>query len=267
MDKMRIAVTGAEGRMGRNLISVMTKENINLSGVIVKPGSSVIDHDAGTLIGNNKIGIKVTDNISNIIDRFDCLVDFTNPKVTLTNLKICHKYRKSIIIGTTGFDVEEYQLINKLSNEIPIVLSANFSIGMNIILKLLEKTAKIIGNNSDIEIIEAHHNSKIDAPSGTALAMGRIIADVMKWQLDEHSIYRKKGIIGKRKKRSIGFSAIRAGDIIGEHTAIFASIGERIEITHRISNRMNFTLGVIKAIKWLQKKKSGIFNMWDVLGL
>ncbi|MBK4775609.1 4-hydroxy-tetrahydrodipicolinate reductase [Candidatus Pantoea edessiphila] len=267
MDIMRVAITGAQGRMGLNLIRAAQKEHINLRSVLVKPGSTLIGHDAGELIGINKIGIQITDNIYNIIDHFDCLIDFTNKKSTLANLNICHKYRKSMVIGTTGFNQEDYQLINRLSNDIPIILSANFSIGMNVVLKLLEKTAKIIGNNSDIEIIEAHHCNKIDAPSGTALTMGKTIANIMNWEFDQHAIYSRKGIIGKRQKKSIGFSVIRAGDIIGEHTAMFSNIGERIEITHRVSDRMNFALGAMKATKWLQGKKYGFFNMWDVLGL
>ncbi|PPI87958.1 4-hydroxy-tetrahydrodipicolinate reductase [Candidatus Pantoea edessiphila] len=259
MDNIRVAITGPKGRMGKNLILAAKQENISIGGILVKPGSLTVDC--------NEIDIKVTDNIYNIIDNFDVLIDFTNPKSTLKYLDICRIYKKSMVIGTTGFDQTENKLIDIASKEIAIILSPNFSIGMNVILKLLEKTTKIIGNNSDIEIIEAHHRNKIDAPSGSALNMGKVIANVMNWQFDQHVVYNRHGSISKRKNQSIGFSTIRAGDIIGEHTAIFANMYERIEITHKVNNRMNFALGAIKATKWLKNKQSGLFNMWDVLGL
>ncbi|PPI86583.1 4-hydroxy-tetrahydrodipicolinate reductase [Candidatus Pantoea edessiphila] len=267
MNQIRVAIAGAQGRMGRELIKAANKEDINLSSVLVKAGSSMVGCDAGILINSSQINITITDNIHNIIDSFDLLIDFTTPQSTMEYLSLCKQHKKSMVIGTTGFNQKEYKLIDLASKEIAIVLSANFSIGMNVVLKLLEATSKIIGNDSDIEIIEAHHRNKIDAPSGTALSMGKIIANTMHWKFDESAVYKREGIIGKRKEQSIGFSTIRGGDIIGEHKAIFASIGEQIEITHKVSNRMNFALGAIKATKWLKHKKSGLFNMWDVLGL
>ncbi|PPI88689.1 4-hydroxy-tetrahydrodipicolinate reductase [Candidatus Pantoea edessiphila] len=266
-DNIRIAITGGQGRMGRSLILAAQQKHMNLGGVLVKPGSSVIGRDVGELIGSYKFNIKISDNLYSIIDDFDLLIDFTNTQATMKYLDICLKYKKPMVIGTTGFNQTEQDLINRVSQEIAIVLSANFSIGMNIVLKLLEKTAKVIGSNSDIEIIEKHHSRKIDAPSGTALVMGKTIANVMNLDFDKHKVCKREGIIGERKKQSIGLSTVRAGDIIGEHTAIFASIGEIIEINHKVSSRMNFAIGAIKAAEWLKYKKYGLFDMCDVLNL
>jgi len=195
------------------------------------------------------------------------LVDFTRPEGTLEYMAICREQGKAMVIGTTGFDEAGKAAIRAAAEDIPIVFAANFSVGVNLVLKLLEKAAKVMGEYADIEIVEAHHRHKVDAPSGTALAMGEAIADAMQWKLDEHAVYTREGHTGERQPQSIGFATVRAGDIVGEHTAMFADIGERVEITHKASSRMTFANGAVKSALWLKDKKSGLFDMRDVLDL
>lgn len=202
-----------------------------------------------------------------MINDFDVLVDFTRPEGTLEYMAICRKQGKAMVIGTTGFDEAGKAAIRAAAEDIPIVFAANFSVGVNLVLKLLEKAAKVMGEYADIEIVEAHHRHKVDAPSGTALAMGEAIADAMQWKLDEHAVYTREGHTGERQPQSIGFATVRAGDIVGEHTAMFADIGERVEITHKASSRMTFANGAVKSALWLKDKKSGLFDMRDVLDL
>lgn len=202
-----------------------------------------------------------------MINDFDVLVDFTRPEGTLEYMAICREQGKAMVIGTTGFDEAGKAAIRAAAEDIPIVFAANFSVGVNLVLKLLEKAAKVMGEYADIEIVEAHHRHKVDAPSGTALAMGEAIADAMQWKLDEHAVYTREGHTGERQPQSIGFATVRAGDIVGEHTAMFADIGERVEITHKASSRMTFANGAVKSALWLKDKKSGLFDMRDVLDL
>jgi len=202
-----------------------------------------------------------------VINDFDVLVDFTRPEGTLEYMAICREQGKAMVIGTTGFDEAGKAAIRAAAEDIPIVFAANFSVGVNLVLKLLEKAAKVMGEYADIEIVEAHHRHKVDAPSGTALAMGEAIADAMQWKLDEHAVYTREGHTGERQPQSIGFATVRAGDIVGEHTAMFADIGERVEITHKASSRMTFANGAVKSALWLKDKKSGLFDMRDVLDL
>ncbi|WP_340610441.1 4-hydroxy-tetrahydrodipicolinate reductase [Xenorhabdus bharatensis] len=265
---IRIAIVGASGRMGRNLIqAVQQADGVTLGAALVRSGSSLVGTDAGELVGIGTNGITIHDNLLSVIDDFDVLIDFTLPEGTLTYLSICHQHRKAVIIGTTGFDDAGKQAIKEASRDIPIVFAANFSVGVNLVLKLLEKAATVMGEHTDIEIIEAHHRHKVDAPSGTALAMGESIAHTLGRDLKTCAVYAREGHTGERDPKSIGFATIRAGDIVGEHTAIFADIGERVEITHKASSRMTFANGAVKAATWITNKNSGLYDMKDVLNL
>ncbi len=267
MAATRIAIIGATGRMGKQLIeAVHADDSVQLGAVIVRQGSSLKGCDAGELVGIGSLGIAIADDIHQVIDDFDILIDFTRPELTIDLLTLCRQHHKSIVIGTTGFDEAGKKQIAEAAQSIPVVFAANFSVGVNLMLNLLDQAAKVMGDYTDIEIVEAHHRHKVDAPSGTALAMGEAIATAMDWSLDEHAVYAREGITGERKAGTIGFSTIRAGDIVGEHTAIFADIGERIEITHKASSRMTFAKGAVKSAFWLSDKKPKLYSMKDVLG-
>ncbi|WP_343554266.1 4-hydroxy-tetrahydrodipicolinate reductase [Pantoea sp.] len=268
MSEIRIAIVGAPGRMGRNLIQAAQQaEGVALGAALARSGSSLLGVDAGELAGIGKTGVIVTDDLNKVANDFDVLIDFTRPEGTLEYLAFCRQYQKAMVIGTTGFDEAGKAAIRAAAEEIGIVFAANFSVGVNLVLNLLQQAAKVMGDYADIEIVEAHHRHKVDAPSGTALAMGEAIADAMKWNLDEHAVYAREGHTGERKPQTIGFATVRAGDIVGEHTAMFADIGERVEITHKASSRMTFANGAVKAASWLKDKKSGLYDMRDVLDL
>lgn len=268
MSEIRIAIAGAPGRMGRNLIqAIQQTEGVVLGAALARSGSSLLGVDAGEVAGIGKNGVVVTDDLREVVDDFDVLIDFTRPEGTLAYLAFCRQHQKAMVIGTTGFDEAGKAAIRVASEQIAIVFAANFSVGVNLVLNLLQQTAKVMGDYADIEIIESHHRHKVDAPSGTALAMGEAIADAMNWKLEEHAVYAREGHTGERKARTIGFATVRAGDIIGEHTAMFADIGERVEITHKASSRMTFANGAVKAAFWLKDKKSGLYDMHDVLAL
>jgi len=263
---IRLAIVGVTGRMGRQLVqAVHEAEGVSLGAALAREGSSLIGSDAGELAGIGTLGIKVSDRL--VADEFDVLIDFTRPEGTLEYIAFCRQHHKAMVIGTTGFDEAGKEAIKAAAQEIAIVFAANFSVGVNLVLKLLEKTAKVMGDYADIEITEAHHRHKVDAPSGTALAMGEAIADAMAWDLNEHAVYSREGHTGERKPQTIGFATVRAGDIVGEHTAMFADIGERVEITHKASSRMTFAKGAVRAAEWLKDKKTGLFDMRDVLDL
>ncbi|MGP2468130.1 4-hydroxy-tetrahydrodipicolinate reductase [Yersinia sp. 2540 StPb PI] len=265
---IRIAVVGAGGRMGRQLIQAITHtEGVVLGAAVERVGSTLVGSDAGELAGAGLLKITVSDDLSNVIDDFDVLIDFTRPEGTLEHLAICHQYRKAMIIGTTGFDDAGKEAIRAAATDIAIVFAANFSVGVNVVLKLLEKAAKVMGDYTDIEIIEAHHRHKVDAPSGTALAMGEAIADSLGRSLKDCAVYSREGHTGERKPGTIGFATVRAGDIVGEHTAMFADIGERVEITHKATSRMTFANGAVKSAIWVSMRDNGLFDMRDVLNL
>jgi len=268
MSEIRIAIVGAPGRMGRNLIQAAQQaEGVALGAALARSGSSLLGVDAGELAGIGKTGVIVTDNLLQVVNDFDVLIDFTRPEGTLAYLAFCRAHKKAMVIGTTGFDEAGKEAIRVAAEEIGIVFAANFSVGVNLVLNLLQQAAKVMGDYADIEIVEAHHRHKVDAPSGTALAMGEAIADAMSWKLDEHAVYAREGHTGERKAQTIGFATVRAGDIVGEHTAMFADIGERVEITHKASSRMTFANGAVKAASWLKDKKSGLYDMRNVLDL
>lgn len=266
--QIRVAIAGAGGRMGRQLIqAVVEAEGVTLGAALAREGSSLIGTDAGELAGTGALGIRVGESLAAVVDEFDVLIDFTRPDATLDYLAFCRQHGKRMVIGTTGFDEAGKAAIGAAAQDIGIVFAANFSVGVNLVLKLLEKAAKVMGDYADIEIIEAHHRHKVDAPSGTALAMGEAIADTMQWKLDEHAVYAREGLTGERQANTIGFATVRAGDIVGEHTAIFADIGERVEITHKASSRMTFAKGAVRAAQWLDGVEKGVFDMRDVLSL
>lgn len=265
---IRIAVAGASGRMGRQLITAVHQtEGVELSAAFERVGSSLVGADAGELAGIGQIGIKVSDNLIQEKDNFDLLIDFTRPEGTLAHLDFCLAQQKNMVIGTTGFDEAGKQQIQQAANKIGIVFASNYSVGVNLVFKLLEKAAKVMGDYCDIEVIEAHHRHKVDAPSGTALSMGEHIAKGLGVELKQHAVFAREGITGERKRDEIGFATIRAGDVVGEHTVWFADEGERVEISHKASSRMTFANGAVRAAKWLQSQPNGLYDMTDVLGL
>ncbi len=264
----RIAVVGASGRMGASLIQAASAaEQAELSVAISRKGSSNVGKDAGELAGMGFLFVKVGDNLAAVTDQFDVLIDFTRPEASLDYIEICRHAGKKVVIGTTGYSEAQKQQINQAAKDVAIVLAPNMSVGVNLSLKLLEMTAKVMGDYTDIEVIEAHHRHKVDAPSGTALRMGEAVADALGRDLNDCAIYGREGFTGERERKTIGFSTIRAGDIVGEHTVMFADEGERVEITHKATSRMTFANGAVRAAVWLAEKEQGLFDMQDVLGL
>jgi len=265
---IKIAISGAAGRMGRTLIEACQQtEGLQVAAAIEHAGSSMLGADAGELAGIGKLDITIVDDLQKVVNDFDVLIDFTRPEVTERNLKICAEAGKNIVIGTTGFSEEQKLLIEQAATQTGVVFAPNMSVGVNLCFKLLDLAARVMGGEVDIEIIEAHHRHKVDAPSGTALRMGEVVADALGRDLKECAVYGREGQTGERDRQSIGFETIRAGDIVGEHTVMFADIGERVEITHKASSRMTFANGAARAAKFIQNKGKGLFDMQDVLGL
>jgi len=264
----RIAITGAAGRMGRVLIeATLQNDSTNLKAAIDRPGSNFIGLDAGELANQDIQNVKIVDDLSSVIDDFDVLIDFTHPDVSVNNIEFCRVNKKRLVIGTTGFTDEQKQLIANAAKETAIVFAPNMSVGVNLCFKLLDIAARVMGDYTDIEIVEAHHRHKVDAPSGTALKMGEVVADALGRDLKDCAVYGREGQTGERDRNTIGFETIRAGDIVGEHTVMFADIGERVEITHKASSRMTFANGAVRAANWLMDFENGQFDMQDVLGL
>lgn len=264
----RIAVMGAAGRMGKTLIeAVQQTPGAGLTAAVDRPDSTLVGADAGELAALGRIGVPLSGNLDRVVEEFDVLIDFTHPTVTLKNLAFCRKHGKAMIIGTTGFSVEEKQLLAEAGKDIPIVFAANFSVGVNLCLKLLDTAARVLGDDVDIEIMEAHHRHKVDAPSGTAVRMGEVIADALGRDLKKVAVYGREGQTGARERETIGFATVRAGDIVGDHTVLFAADGERVEITHKASSRMTFAKGAVRAALWLDGREPGLYDMQDVLDL
>lgn len=264
----RVAVIGAAGRMGRALIeAVHESEHCVLTAAIDRPGNSLIGTDAGELAGVGKLGVTVVDSLESVVDQFDVLIDFTAPAATIANAKICASHGKRMAIGTTGLSAEQKAELAECAKQTAIMFAPNMSVGVNLCFKLLALAAQVLGDDVDIEIIEAHHRHKVDAPSGTALRMGEVVAEALGRNLEEVAVYGREGQEGPRDRRTIGFETIRAGDIVGEHTVMFAADGERVEITHKATSRMNFARGAVRACRWLQYREPGLFDMQDVLGL
>jgi 4-hydroxy-tetrahydrodipicolinate reductase len=263
-----IAITGAAGRMGRNLIqSCYDNSHCQLGAAIEHENSPFIGNDAGELAGIGRLDKKLVSRLADVSDDFHTLIDFTRPEVTLINLEFCVANGKNIVIGTTGFSDQQKQQIRDAANSIGVVFAPNMSVGVNLCFKLLDIAARVLGDEVDIEVIEAHHRHKVDAPSGTALRMGEVVAQALGRNLDECAVYGRQGVTGERERKTIGFETIRAGDIVGDHTVLFADIGERVEITHKASSRMTFANGAVRAALWLADKKTGLFDMQDVLDL
>jgi 4-hydroxy-tetrahydrodipicolinate reductase len=265
---IKVAVIGSSGRMGRALIEAMhVDSDTQLTATVVRQGSKLVGQDLGQLFGIGVTGVLAVDNILNVINDFDLVIDFTSPQSSMELLAICQEHQKKMVIGTTGFSKEQLLQIAYGANDIAIVSAPNMSLGINLCLNLLATTTKAIGANTDIEILDLHHNKKVDSPSGTAVQMGKVIAKAAGRKLDDCAVYKRHGIIGARGDKEIGFATVRAGDIVGEHTVFFAGNGERVEISHKASSRMTFAHGAVAAVKWLADKNTGLFDMQDVLGL
>jgi 4-hydroxy-tetrahydrodipicolinate reductase len=267
MAGLRIAIAGSGGRMGRTLIeAVLTAPDLRLAGAAEAPGNSALGQDAGEFCGKAS-GVKITADIDAVLKDAEVFIDFTRPVATLAYLAACRKAGVNMVIGTTGFEESGRRAIADAANDIGIVFAPNMSVGVNLAFKLVEMAARVLGNDYDVEIIEAHHRHKVDAPSGTALRLGEVAAAALGRNLAEDAVYDRKGITGERKASSIGFSTIRGGDMVGDHTVMFAGTGERIEITHRSSSRATYANGALRAARFLQKHGKGLYDMEQVLGL
>ncbi|MGZ2743696.1 4-hydroxy-tetrahydrodipicolinate reductase [Burkholderia stagnalis] len=264
---MKIAIAGASGRMGRMLIeAVLNDSDAQLVGALDRAGSPFLGQDAGAFLGK-QTGVALTDDLDAVFAQADYLIDFTRPEGTIAHVEAALRHDVKLVIGTTGFTDEQKATLHAAAAKIGIVFSANMSVGVNVTLKLLEFAAKHFSHGYDIEIIEAHHRHKVDAPSGTALMMGEAVAGALGRSLDDCAVYGRHGVTGERDPSTIGFSAIRGGDIVGDHTVLFAGIGERIEITHKSSSRVSYAQGALRAVRFLSERGAGLFEMQDVLGL
>ncbi len=262
-----IGILGANGRMGRALINVAKQQQLKLSAATVRQGSSLVGIDAGELAGCGNIALPVTEVNASSMNQADVWVDFTLPEPMLAHLQLAIAQNKAMVIGVTGLTDTQYAQLQQASKSIAIVWAPNMSVGVNLLLHLVQTAAKVMGNTADIEIIESHHRFKKDAPSGTALAIGNSIAKSLNRDLAEVAVYGREGDTGEREHQTIGFSTIRGGDIIGDHTVLFADLGERLEITHKASSRETFAQGAMRAAVWLKNKQPGLYSMQQVLGL
>ena len=264
---LRVSVAGASGRMGQMLVeAVRDSGDCVLSGALDVSGSAAMGQDAGAFAGH-ATGVRITADVAAGLSHSHCLIDFTRPEGTMDHLRACEAQGVNLVIGTTGFSDAQKAEIAQAAKRIAIVMAPNMSVGVNVTLKLLEMAAKAMATGYDIEIIEAHHRHKVDAPSGTALKMGEVIADALGRDLKDCAVYAREGVTGERDPSSIGFATIRGGDIVGDHTVLFAGTGERIEITHKSSSRATYAQGSLRAVRFLSGKTTGLFDMFDVLGL
>ena len=264
---IKVAVAGASGRMGKALIQAICASQAQLAAAIVRPDSSLVGVDAGELAGIGKVEVVVVGDIEQVIHEFDVLIDFSSPEATLKNAALCAAHAKPMVIGTTGFSAEEKAELLAHQQQIALCLSANFSTGVNLCFKLLDIAARVLGDEVDIEIYEAHHRHKVDAPSGTALRMGEVLANAVGRDLDKVAVYGREGQTGARERDTIGFATVRGGDVVGDHTVMFMADGERVEITHKASSRLSFARGAVRAAQWLVQQQPGLFDMQDVLDL
>jgi len=264
---VKIAVAGAAGRMGRNLVKAcMDEENATLAAALEYSESQFLGMDAGEVAAIGQVDSQIVCDLPLVINNFEVLIDFTTPAATLEHLALCREHKKAIVIGTTGLSPAERNEIEKAAQDIAIVFAPNMSVGVNLAFKLVEIAAKVMAE-TDIEIIDAHHRHKVDSPSGTALRLGEIVAETLGRDLKTCAVYGREGQTGERDRNTIGFETIRAGDIVGEHTVMFADIGERVEITHKASSRMTFAKGAVRAAQWVMQHEKGLFDMQDVLNL
>jgi 4-hydroxy-tetrahydrodipicolinate reductase len=251
----------------RILAAIHESPSVLLGAAVERPDHPSIGRDAGEIAGLEKWNISLSGALKQVITSGDVIIDFTNPESSLKNLQVAAENGKSAVIGSTGFSTSQIQEAQALTRKIPCVLSPNMSVGVNVMFRVIADLAKILGEDYDLEVVEAHHRMKKDAPSGTAMKMGQILAQALNRNLDQVGTYQRKGIIGERKRTEIGMQTIRAGDIVGEHTVIFGGLGERLEITHRAHSRDNFARGALRAASWVVKQKPGLYDMQDVLGL
>ncbi|GAB5499249.1 MAG: 4-hydroxy-tetrahydrodipicolinate reductase [Pseudohongiellaceae bacterium] len=264
----RVAIAGAAGRMGRNLVTAVSQspDEINVTVATVLADDPCLGVDVGLLAMGASIGVTTTLDLARQVDEFDVLIDFTSPESSLAHLALCQQAGKAIVIGTTGFSQEQKATIAAVS-DIPVVFAPNMSVGVNLCLQLLRQAASVLGDDFDVEIVEAHHRMKKDAPSGTALRMGEVVAETLGRDLETDAIYGREGMSEERDPKTIGFATVRGGDIVGDHTVMFAGMGERIEISHRASSRMTFASGAVRAAGWVHGREPGVYTMQDVLEL
>ncbi|MEN8177460.1 MAG: 4-hydroxy-tetrahydrodipicolinate reductase [Pseudomonadota bacterium] len=264
----RVAIVGVAGRMGRALVKAVNEaQGLELGAATERTDSDFIGQDAGLVAGVGKLDVIIADRLDKVLGDFDVVIDFTAPAATMAHLEFCKGAGKKMVIGTTGLNETERKDLETAAGEIGVVFAPNMSVGVNLCFKLLDIAARVLGDEADIEVIEAHHRNKVDAPSGTALQMGRVMADALGRDLNECAIYGREGQTGVRDAKTIGFETIRAGDVVGEHSVWFALEGERVEIAHKASSRMNFARGAVRAAGWIAARENGFFNMQDVLDL
>lgn len=265
---IHVIVCGAAGRMGRQLSNwILDSDDLELVGATERPDHPAIGKDTGTALGREPLHIPVADDLASIIQKADVVLDFTTPASTLKNAQISGEAGKAMVVGTTGFSPKEVTQFRALVTGIPCVMAPNYSVGVNLLFKLVEEAARILGDSYDVEIIEVHHHFKKDAPSGTAKRLGEAAAKGLGRSLDEVGIYGREGLVGERTKEEIGIHAVRAGDIVGDHTVLFAGTGERVELIHRASSRDPLAMGALRAVRFVVEAPPGLYDMGDVLGI
>ncbi|HSA58672.1 MAG TPA: 4-hydroxy-tetrahydrodipicolinate reductase [bacterium] len=264
----KIAVAGAVGRMGTRIIAnILSDSGFELVGALESPGDSALGKDAGLVAGDGECGVKITDSLDAVMPRADVLIDFTAPQTTLAHLEIAARHGKAAVIGSTGHGPEERKAIESLAKRLPFVMASNMSVGVNVLWKVVADAARLLGDGFDVEIVEAHHRLKKDAPSGTAMTTAEVLAKALGRDLAKDAVYHREGLIGARKSNEIGIQTVRGGDVVGDHTVLFLGNGERLEVTHRATSRDTFALGALRAAKWIAGKPNGLYSMADVLGL
>ena len=265
---INVVVAGAAGRMGCRLVALIKDSTVlTLAGAIEGKGHHAVGDDAGETAGCGRAGFPITDDLAALLDRGEVVIDFSAPEATLDHIRTVAQHRRAMVIGTTGFSAPQLEELKSLAGQVPCVLSPNMSVGVNLICKVIGEMAKTLGDEYDVEVIEAHHRLKKDAPSGTALKIAEVLAKAVNRDLDQVGVYARKGLIGERKKGEIGIQTIRAGDIVGDHTILFGGMGERIEVTHRASSRDTFAGGALRAARWVVRQPPGLYDMMDVLSL
>ncbi|WP_423597566.1 4-hydroxy-tetrahydrodipicolinate reductase [Roseateles sp. MS654] len=267
MSRLRIAITGASGRMGRMLIeAVLAADDLELAAALDRDGSPSLGQDAGAFLGQTT-GVAITSDVKAGLSKADVLIDFTRPEGTMAHLALCAELGVRTVIGTTGFSPDDKARIGEYAQRAAVMMAPNMSVGVNVVLKLLAQASKALAQGYDIEIVEAHHRHKVDAPSGTALKMGEVVAEALGRDLKTCAVYGREGVTGERDPSTIGFATVRGGDVIGDHTVMYLGIGERIEISHKASSRATFAQGSLRAARFLGERKTGLFDMNDVLGI
>jgi 4-hydroxy-tetrahydrodipicolinate reductase len=265
---IKVVIAGAAGRMGCRLVSLVRDSTaMTLAGALEGKHHHALGEDAGEIAGSGRAGIQISEDLSAMMERGEVVIDFSSPQATLEHLRIVAQHRRAMVIGTTGLSAPELDELKLLAQQVPCVFSPNMSVGVNLIYKVIGEMAKTLGDEYDIEVIEAHHRLKKDAPSGTALKIAEVLAQAVNRDLNEVGVYARKGLIGERTKKEIGIQTIRAGDIVGDHTILFGGMGERIEVTHRASSRDTFARGALRAARWVVRQPPGLYDMMDVLGL